>query len=68
FEQHSRDEYKQMIEEHGGKNGSGVTGKTDYLVAGKDCGPSKLEKATKLGVEVISEAQFLELIRHTSAD
>jgi DNA ligase (NAD+) len=68
FEQHSRDEYKQIIEEHGGKNGSGVTGKTDYLIAGKDCGPSKLDKAAKLGVKVISEVQFLDLVGLATAD
>jgi DNA ligase (NAD+) len=68
FSQHSREEYKQMIEENGGKNGSGVTGKTDYLIAGSDCGPSKLEKAEKLGVKIISEEAFLNLIYDQQAD
>lgn len=62
FAKHSRDEIKALIEAHGGKVGSGVTGKTDYLVAGDGIGPSKLEKATQLGVQIISEDQFLELI------
>lgn len=62
FAKHSRDEIKALIEAHGGKVGSGVTGKTDYLVAGDGIGPSKLEKAVQLGVQIISEDQFLELI------
>jgi DNA ligase (NAD+) len=62
FAKHSRDEIKALIEAHGGKVGSGVTGKTDYLVAGDGIGPSKLEKATQLGVQIISEDQFLELL------
>lgn len=62
FVKHSRDEYKKMIESHGGKCGSGVTGKTSYLLAGEDCGPSKLEKARSLGVKVISEDEFLALV------
>jgi DNA ligase (NAD+) len=51
-----------MIEAHGGKVGSGVTGKTDFLVAGDGIGPSKLEKATQLGVQIITEEEFLALI------
>ena len=62
FEHHSRDEYKAMIEAHGGKNGSGVTSKTSLLLAGANMGPAKLEKAEKLGVKIISEAEFLEMI------
>ena len=62
FAKHSRDEIKAMIEAHGGKVGSGVTGKTDYLVAGDGIGPSKLEKATQLGVNIIDEDTFLTLI------
>ena len=62
FAKHSRDEIKALIEAHGGKVGSGVTGKTDYLVAGDGIGPSKLEKAVQLGVQIISEDQFLELL------
>ena len=62
FSQHSRDELAHMIEAHGGKKGSGITGKTDYLVAGDKMGPSKLAKAEKLGVPIISEQEFLDLI------
>ena len=62
FEQHSRDEYKAMIEAHGGKNGSGVTSKTSLLLAGANMGPAKLEKAEKLGVNIVSEAEFLEMV------
>ena len=62
FEQHSRDEYKAMIEAHGGKNGSGVTSKTSLLLAGANMGPAKLEKAEKLGVKIVSEAEFLNII------
>ena len=62
FAKHSRDEIKVMIEAHGGKVGSGVTGKTDFLVAGDGIGPSKLEKATQLGVNIIDEDTFLTLI------
>lgn len=62
FAKHSRDEIKAMIEAHGGKVGSGVTGKTDYLVAGDGIGPSKLEKATQLGVNIIDEDTFLTMI------
>lgn len=62
FSTFSRDEIKQVIEQHGGKNQSGVSSKTDYLLAGEDAGPSKLEKAEKLKVKVISEQDFLKLI------
>ena len=62
FEHHSRDEYKAIIEAHGGKNGSGVTSKTSLLLAGAHMGPAKLEKAEKLGVKIISETEFLEIV------
>ncbi len=62
FSRYSRDQLKEMIETHGGKNTGSVTGKTDYLVAGENMGPSKLEKAEKQGVKILSENQFLELI------
>ncbi|MBL7925133.1 MAG: NAD-dependent DNA ligase LigA [Bacteroidia bacterium] len=62
FTRHSRDEYKKIIEENGGKNGSGVTRKTDYLFAGEDSGPSKLEKAKEYNVKVIDEESFLKLL------
>jgi len=63
FEKHSREEYKKIIEENGGKNGSGVTGKTTYLLAGSDSGPSKLDKAAQLGVKIMGEEEFLELLK-----
>ncbi len=63
FEHHSRDEYKVMIEAHGGKNSSGVTSKTSLLLAGANMGPAKLEKAEKLGVKIVSEAEFLEMVK-----
>ncbi|RCW33921.1 NAD-dependent DNA ligase LigA [Marinilabilia salmonicolor] len=62
FTKYSRDQLKEMIEAHGGKNTGSVTGNTDYLVAGENMGPSKLEKAEKQGVTILSENQFLELI------
>ncbi len=64
FNQHSREELKEMIQKHGGKNTSSVSSKTDYLLAGKDIGPKKLEKAKKNGVPIISEEDFLKMIRH----
>lgn len=62
FEKHSRDEYKSLIEQHGGKNTSSVSAKTDYILAGANMGPAKLEKAQKLGVKVINENEFLTMI------
>jgi DNA ligase (NAD+) len=62
FARHSRDEYKSMIERHGGKNSSSISGKTGYVVAGDNMGPAKLEKAQKLGVKIINETGFLKLI------
>lgn len=62
FSQHSRDEYKAMIEQHGGKNSSSISGKTNYLLAGDSIGPSKLEKARKLSIPIINETDFLNLI------
>lgn len=62
FETYSRDELKLAIENNGGKVGSSISSKTDYVVAGANMGPSKLEKATKLNIPVISEFQFNELI------
>lgn len=59
FEQFSRDEIKQKIEDYGGKNGSSITGKTSVVVAGADMGPAKLEKATKLGIPIWSEEEFI---------
>ncbi|MDR1201118.1 MAG: NAD-dependent DNA ligase LigA [Tannerellaceae bacterium] len=62
FVQHSRDEYKAMIEQHGGKNSGSVSGKTDYILAGENMGPAKLEKAAKLGVKIIHEEEFLNML------
>jgi len=62
FVLHSRDEYKVMIEKNGGKNSGSVSGKTDYILAGDNMGPAKLEKAAKLGVKIINETDFLKLI------
>ena len=62
FAKHSRDEYKAMIEQHGGKNSGSVSGKTYYILAGDNMGPAKLEKAAKLGVKIINEDEFLNMI------
>ena len=63
FEHHSRDEYKLMIEQHGGKNVGSISAKTSFILAGENMGPSKLEKANKLGVRIISEDKFLEMLK-----
>jgi NAD-dependent DNA ligase (contains BRCT domain type II) len=62
FVHHSRDEYKNMIEQNGGKNVGSISSKTSFILAGDNMGPSKLEKATKLGIRIISEEEFLKLI------
>ena len=62
FEHFSRDGIKQTIEDHGGKVGSSISSKTDFVVAGADMGPSKLEKATKLGIQILSEDDFIKMI------
>jgi DNA ligase (NAD+) len=62
FTHHSRDEYKALIEKHGGKNVGSISKKTDYVLAGENMGPAKLEKATSLGIEIIDEATFLQMI------
>jgi DNA ligase (NAD+) len=62
FALHSRDEYKNMIEQNGGKNVGSVSGNTDYILAGDNMGPAKLEKAQKLGIKIINENEFLNLI------
>ena len=63
FSEHSRDEYKQMIEDYGGKNSGSVSKKTDFILAGDNMGPAKLEKARDLGVQLVSEQEFLALIQ-----
>ena len=62
FAQHSRDEYKMMIEQHGGKNVGSISGKTSFILAGENMGPSKLQKAEKLGIPIVSEEEFLQMI------
>ena len=62
FSQHSRDEYKAMIEAHGGKNSGSVSKKTSFILAGDNMGPEKRKKAESLGVKMITEEEFLELI------
>lgn len=63
FEKYSRDQYKEMIELHGGKNSSSISKKTSYVLAGDNMGPEKLKKAESLGVKIINEDEFLELIQ-----
>jgi len=62
FEHHSRDELKKLIEQHGGKNVGSISKKTSYLLGGSNVGPSKMEKVEKLGIPVLSEEEFLEMI------
>lgn len=63
FEKHTREEYKAMIEQHGGKNTGSISAKTNYILAGENMGPAKLEKAAKLNIPIITEEEFLEMIR-----
>lgn len=62
FEHFSRDGIKQAIEDNGGKVGSSISSKTDFVVAGADMGPAKLEKATSLGISILSEQEFMNMI------
>lgn len=62
FAHHSRDEYKALIEQHGGKNVGSISKKTSFILAGENMGPAKLEKAQKLGIRIMSEDEFLQLI------
>ncbi len=62
FEKHSRDEYKAMIEQNGGKNSGSISSKTNYVLAGDNMGPAKLEKAESLGVKIIDEEEFLKML------
>ena len=62
FETFSRDELKDLIELNGGKLGSSISAKTTYLIAGANMGPAKLQKATDLGVTLLSENEFIKLI------
>lgn len=62
FTHHSRDEYKELIEKNGGKNVGSISAKTSFILAGENMGPAKLEKAQKLGIQIMSEEEFLALI------
>lgn len=62
FEKHSRDEYKEMIENNGGKNSSSISGSTSFILAGENMGPAKKEKAAELGIPLIDENEFLKII------
>ena len=64
FSRHSRDEYKAIIEQNGGKNVGSISGKTSFILAGENMGPSKLQKAEKLGIKIMSEDEFLQLIEN----
>lgn len=62
FHHHSRDEYKALIERHGGRNVGSISAKTSFILAGENMGPAKLEKASKLGISIVSEDEFLARI------
>lgn len=63
FRYYSRDEYKKMIEQHGGKNAGSVSSKTSFILAGENMGPEKLKKAESLGIQLLNEDEFLKLIQ-----
>lgn len=63
FEKYSREQYKEMIEQHGGKNISSISAKTSFILAGENMGPAKKEKAEKLGIPLINEEEFLSLLQ-----
>ena len=67
FIDHSRDELKALIESHGGRNLAAVSGNVDFLVAGDKMGPAKLKKAEQLGIKIISEQEFIDLIANTQS-
>lgn len=62
FSNHSRDELKSLIEQNGGKNVGSISSKTNYVLAGENMGPAKLDKAKKLGIKIISEDEFIAMI------
>jgi DNA ligase (NAD+) len=62
FVRHTREEYKQIIEKNGGRNSSSISGNTSFILAGEDMGPSKNEKAKELGIPIMNETEFLELV------
>ena len=63
FAKHSREEYKAMIEQNGGKNVSSISAATSFVLAGENMGPAKLEKAHKLGIRILNEDEFLDMIK-----
>ena len=62
FSHHSREEYKDIIEKHGGKNVGSISAKTSFVLAGENMGPAKLEKAQKLGIKIINDDDFLQML------
>jgi DNA ligase (NAD+) len=62
FSRYTREEYKEMIEKHGGKNASSISGSTSFVLAGENMGPAKMDKATSLGIEIIDETTFLKML------
>ena len=68
FSHHSRDEYKLLIEQHGGKNIGSISAKTSFILAGDNMGPAKLQKAEKLGIRIVSEDEFLEMISSSETE
>jgi DNA ligase (NAD+) len=62
FSRHSREEYKKIIEQQGGRNVTSISAKTSFVLAGENMGPTKLEKASKLGVRIVAEEEFLEML------
>ena len=66
FDRYSRDEYKALIEKHGGKNVGSISAKTSFVLAGHNMGPAKLEKAQRLGVRIVNEDEFLTMIAEES--
>ena len=64
FALHSRDEYKALIEKHGGKNVGSISTMTSFVLAGENMGPSKMEKAQKLGIRLVGEEEFLKMVEH----
>ena len=66
FSQHSRDEYKAIIEQHGGKNVGSISAKTSFVLAGENMGPSKLQKAQKLNIPIVTEQEFLQMLSNPS--
>ena len=63
FQHHSREEYKAMIEQNGGKNAGSISKATSFILAGDNMGPAKLEKAQKLGIDIVNEDQFLDMLK-----